>query len=56
LKKVDVTLIANNLPDSFIDDKGVIRLWNPIVNELERMEVPIDTMQTPSRGEGEGLY
>jgi hypothetical protein len=46
--------IANNLPGAVTDDKCVIRSWNPTIYELERMEVPNKTIQTPSREEGEG--
>jgi hypothetical protein len=40
--------IANNLPDAFIDYKGVTKTWNPTINALERVEVSKKTTQAPS--------
>ena len=39
--------IANNLPDSFTDLKGVTKSFNPARNAPERVEVPIKTTQLP---------
>ena len=38
---------ANNLPDSFTYLKGVTKSFNPVINEPERVEVPIKTTQLP---------
>jgi hypothetical protein len=40
--------IANNLPDTFTNYKGVTKSWNPAVNAPERVEVPKKTTQAPS--------
>ena len=39
--------LANNLPDSFTDLKGVTKSLNPARNAPERVEVPIKTTQLP---------
>jgi hypothetical protein len=40
--------VANNLPDTFIDYKGVTKSWNPTVNGPKRVEVSKKTTQVPS--------
>jgi hypothetical protein len=40
--------IANNLPDTFTDYKGVTKSWNTAVNISEKVEVPKKTIQAPS--------
>jgi hypothetical protein len=39
--------IANNLPYSFTDLKGVTKSFSPARNAPERVEVPIKTTQLP---------
>jgi hypothetical protein len=40
--------VANNFLDAFIDYKGVIKFWNPMVNARKRVEVPKKTTHAPS--------
>src|ERR1041385_1657282 len=44
-KIIDLQHIANNLPDSFTDYKGVTKSYNPAKNAPERVEVPTKTTQ-----------
>lgn len=46
MRSEDLQHIANNLPDSFTDYKGVIQSYNP-ENMPERVEVPTKTTQLP---------
>ena len=46
MRSADLQYIANNLPDSFTDYKGVIQSYNP-ENMPERVEVPTKTTQLP---------
>jgi len=39
--------IANNLPDTFTDYKGVTKSYHPARNMPERIEVPNKTIQLP---------
>ena len=46
-KIINLQHLANNLPDSFTDLKGVTKSLNPARNAPERVEVPIKTTQLP---------
>jgi hypothetical protein len=46
-KIIDLQHIANNLPDSFTDYKGVTKSYNPARNAPERVEVPTKITQLP---------
>ena len=46
-KIINLPYLANNLPDSFTDLKGVTKSLNPARNAPERVEVPIKTTQLP---------
>jgi hypothetical protein len=46
-KIINLQHLANNLPDSFTDLKGVTKSWKPARNVPERVEVPIKTTQLP---------
>jgi hypothetical protein len=44
---IDLQNIANNLPDTFTDYKGVTKSYHPARNVPERVEVPNKTTQSP---------
>jgi hypothetical protein len=46
-KIINLQHIANNLPDSLTDYKGVTKSYNPAINAPERVEVPTKTTQPP---------
>ena len=46
-KIINLQHIANNLPETFIDYKGVTKSSYPARNAPERVEVPIKTIQPP---------
>ena len=46
-KIINLQHLANNLPDSFTDLKGVTKSLNPARNAPERVEVPTKTTQLP---------
>ena len=46
-KIINLQHLANNLPDSFTDLKGVTKSLNLVRNAPERVEVPIKTTQVP---------
>jgi hypothetical protein len=46
-KIINLQHIANNLPDSFTDYKGVTKSYNPAINVPERVDVPTKTTQPP---------
>jgi len=50
---IDLQNIANNLPDAFIDHKGVTKSLHPARNVSERVEVPNKTTQ-PQFGKKRG--
>ena len=45
--------IANNLPDTFTDLKGVSKSHNPDVNIPERVDIPIKVTQLPNQNKRE---
>jgi hypothetical protein len=46
-KIINLQYIANNLPDSFTDYKGVTKSNSPTINAPKRVEVPTKTTQPP---------
>jgi hypothetical protein len=52
-KIINLQHIANNLPDSFTDYKGVTKSYNPAINASERVEVPTKTTQAPIQNKRE---
>jgi hypothetical protein len=46
-KIINLQHLANDLPDSFIDLKGVTKSWKPARNAPKRVEVPIKITQLP---------
>jgi len=46
---LQITHIANNIPDALADYKGVTKSYNPAKNVPERVEVPNKTTQLPSK-------
>jgi hypothetical protein len=47
--------IANNLPDAFIDYKGVMKSWNPVVIAPKRVEVQQKPIKSLLQKRGRGL-
>jgi hypothetical protein len=48
-KIINLQHITNNMPDAFVDYKGVTISYNPMRNVLERVEVPYKTTQLPTK-------
>jgi hypothetical protein len=54
-KIINLQHIANNLPDSFTDCKGVTKSYNPAINAPERVEVPTKTTEGEKYGHKTGF-
>jgi len=51
-KIINLQHLANNLPDSFMNHKGVTKSYNPAINAPERVEIPKETTQLPIKIRG----